>query len=291
MNVHHLELFYYVSKHRGISSASRHMPYGIQQPAISGQMTQLEKDVGVQLFHRRPFALTPPGARLYAEIEPFFRQLTDLPAQIRGHSEQRMRLAAPAPILRDYLPDILARYKKRHPQFRLSLHNVNQSGAEDLLRQHEIDLAITELEGRLAPAINCCELARVPLVLVVPRRAAARSLNDLFRQGRASERLISLPSSERIAKNFQIGLTKRGFSWSPSIQVSSIDLINIYSFLGFGVGVSVGIPRPKANSGLRHIPLPGFPPLTICALWTNPLSELAASFLEDVKKVAARLTR
>src|SRR4030095_11380296 len=138
MNIHHLELFYYVAKHRGISAASRHMPYGIQQPAISGQMTQLESTLGVQLFHRRPFSLTPPGTRLYAEIEPFFRHLRDLPAHVRGHSEQRLRLAAPVPILRDYLPEILAQYKRRHPEFRLTLHNVNQATAEELLRQHEI---------------------------------------------------------------------------------------------------------------------------------------------------------
>ena len=43
MNVHHLELFYYVARHGGISSAVRHMPYGIQQPAVSSQVLQLEK--------------------------------------------------------------------------------------------------------------------------------------------------------------------------------------------------------------------------------------------------------
>jgi len=42
MNVHHLELFYYVAKHAGVSAAARHMPYGIQQPAISAQILQFE---------------------------------------------------------------------------------------------------------------------------------------------------------------------------------------------------------------------------------------------------------
>ena len=52
MNIHHLELFYYVAKHGGISEAVRNMPYGIQQPAISGQVIQLEEFLGVTLFHR-----------------------------------------------------------------------------------------------------------------------------------------------------------------------------------------------------------------------------------------------
>ena len=58
MNVHHLELFYYVAKYGGISEAVRNIPYGIQQPAMSGQVIQLEEFLGITLFQRRPFALT-----------------------------------------------------------------------------------------------------------------------------------------------------------------------------------------------------------------------------------------
>ncbi len=46
MNIHHLELFYYVARHGGISEAVRNMPYGIQQPAMSGQIIQLEEFLG-----------------------------------------------------------------------------------------------------------------------------------------------------------------------------------------------------------------------------------------------------
>jgi len=61
MNVHHLELFYYVAKHGGISAAVRAIPYGIQQPAVSGQMGKLEQELDVKLFERSPFRLTPAG--------------------------------------------------------------------------------------------------------------------------------------------------------------------------------------------------------------------------------------
>src|SRR5438270_1532675 len=137
MNIHHLELFYHVAKHRGISSASRRMPYGIQQPAISGQLLQLERSLGVRLFERRPFGLKPAGIKLFQEIEPFFSGLADLPAQVRGNAQQRLRLAAPGRILRDYLPEIIGRYKRRYPNLELTLHDVNQTSAEELLRRHE----------------------------------------------------------------------------------------------------------------------------------------------------------
>ena len=72
MNIHHLELFYYVAMHEGIAGAVRNMPYGIQQPAVSAQVIQLENDLGITLFQRRPFGLTPAGEELFGFIKPFF---------------------------------------------------------------------------------------------------------------------------------------------------------------------------------------------------------------------------
>ena len=72
MNIHHLELFYFISTYGGITEAARKMPYGIQQPAISAQILRLEEDLGLKLFQRRPFQLTPAGRELYEFVAPFF---------------------------------------------------------------------------------------------------------------------------------------------------------------------------------------------------------------------------
>ena len=77
MNIHHLELFYYVARHGGIAEAVRNMPYGIQQPAVSAQILQLEDSLGVSLFQRRPFCLTPAGDKL-----AFFRGPDAVPFQL-----------------------------------------------------------------------------------------------------------------------------------------------------------------------------------------------------------------
>ena len=107
MNIHHLELFYYVARHGGIMAAVRNIPYGIQQPAVSGQVAQLEEDLGVTLFHRRPFSLTPQGKELYDFIRPFFDNLTPMAEKLRGGIARHLRVAASEIVLRDYLPVIL----------------------------------------------------------------------------------------------------------------------------------------------------------------------------------------
>src|SRR6184192_463698 len=73
-NIHHLELFYYVAKHGGIAAAVRNMRYGIQQPAVSGQIARLEEALGAKLFNRRPFSLLAAGVELFEFVKPFFRQ-------------------------------------------------------------------------------------------------------------------------------------------------------------------------------------------------------------------------
>src|SRR5438046_10625712 len=103
MNIHHLELFYYAARHGGIVPAVRNMPYGIQQPAVSGQIARLEESLGTKLFNRRPFALLPPGVELYEFIRPFFDEIDHVGEAIRGGSAQPMRVAAAAIVLHDFL--------------------------------------------------------------------------------------------------------------------------------------------------------------------------------------------
>src|SRR4051812_10217826 len=94
MNIHHLELFYYVARSGGVSAAARKIPYGIQQPAISAQIIQLEDHVGATLFTRRPFKLTKAGEELFRFIEPFFNGLPEMSRRLRGGGEVHLRIGA-----------------------------------------------------------------------------------------------------------------------------------------------------------------------------------------------------
>src|SRR5205814_7025594 len=144
------------------------MPYGIQQPAVSGQILQLEKTLGLKLFQRRPFALTPAGRELLSFAEPFFGRLHEVPHRLRGEESALLRLAAPATILRNHLPALLQHHKRKHPALRLQLHDANQATAETLLRHGKIDIAITEWEGKPAAGITAAILFMLPLNLVLP---------------------------------------------------------------------------------------------------------------------------
>src|SRR5205814_3034381 len=167
MNIHHLELFYYVARHSGIVPAVRNMPYGIQQPAVSGQIARLEESLGTKLFNRRPFALLPAGKELFEFIRPFFDEIDHVGDAIRGGSAHHLRVAAPAIVLYDYLPEIFRRVRKHFPSFRLSLHEAACIEADRLLQAGEIVIAITVLERTKGHGVRSPALVEFPLVLHV----------------------------------------------------------------------------------------------------------------------------
>lgn len=267
------------------------MPYGIQQPAVSGQILKLEEHLELKLFQRRPFALTPAGRELFEFVEPFFANVEETSARLRGETSQRLRLAAPSAILRDHLPKLLEQHRHEFPRLRLSLHDANQAAAETMLRRQQIDLAITELEGRPPSGIQCCTLLKLPLHLLVFEKRPLRFAAELWKKKEISEPLVCMPANETISKLFREGLRKFSVNWPTSVEVSTLDLIPAYVRSGFGIGVSVSAPGEKVPPKIRRVSLPNFPPLVIAALWRGKLPPVAEAFLEKIKAHSRELER
>ncbi|MFM1557848.1 MAG: LysR family transcriptional regulator [Roseibacillus sp.] len=297
MNIHHLELFYYVAKYEGITAAVRKMPYGIQQPAVSGQILQLEKELEVKLFNRRPFALTPTGEELYDFLYPFFSRLNDVEERLKGEESRHLRIAASASVLRNHLPDLLAEMREEEADLRLTLREVEPADIHGLIMNQQVDLGISIIYGRLTDGLQAVELLKLPLVLLVPEEWNVRKLSDIlvddpYSKGKiAKYPLVGLPPYEVLGKLFQEALDEHEINWAPSMEVDSLDLIGEYAVRGFGAGMGVGIPGVDPLPGLRAIKLPGFPPLVIGALYQGALKPIAKAFLEKARKRARSLAK
>ena len=280
-NLHHLELFYYVAKYGGITPAVRKMPYGIQQPAVSGQMLQLEKELGVKLFNRRPFALTHAGNQLFEFLNPFFSELPNIAEQLMGEESYHLRLAASGTVLSNHLPEVLDKLKRQYPNLKLSMTELIASeSAENLLATQEIDIAITTLNSSLPGSVKKIELLKVPLVLVVPENSEYKTFSKLQSgdDQEITEPLISLSSEHTINVIFQNELKNRGINWDTHVEVTSLELISNYTNRGYGVGLTLDAPGIKLPKGLRKINLRGFPQLRMGILYQGKLKPIAEKF-------------
>ena len=281
MNVHHLELFYYVAKCEGIVAACREIPYGIQQPAVSAQVASLEEELGVRLFERRPFRLTPAGKKLYEFAAPFFGRLKEVEEVVRGQVTQLVRLAGLTEVMREHVPALLVRLRKLYPDLKLTLQEIDQRGAERLIAQGEADLAITVLESRLPPGFRSAVLAQLPMCLLVPADSPYRQAAAVIKAGMKEEvSLISLPGHELLPRLFQREMGRRKLAWRTTVETSSQDLVAIYARTGLGAGLAVRTPDLEADERLRVLPLAGYPTLPIGAFWRGQLGEIPRKLVE-----------
>jgi DNA-binding transcriptional LysR family regulator len=281
-NIHHLELFYYVARHRGISEAVRNMPYGIQQPAVSAQILQLEDHLGVTLFQRRPFSLTPAGEKLFAFIRPFFDGLPGLEDEMRGNSYQ-LRMGGSGILLRDHLPELLLKLRERFPGVKLSLREGHAPQLESWLREQELDLAVTVLDGKTPGGLTARPLLELEMVLLVNKQSKIKSAQDLWKRDPIDEALICLPPTESIPRQFQQELGQKGLEWQPRIEVSSLSLIETYVAYGYGVGLYVDIPRYAYSPKIRVVRLGDFSKVVLGAVWPGKVTPVITAFLEEMQ--------
>jgi DNA-binding transcriptional LysR family regulator len=290
MNVHHLELFYYVARHQGIAEAVRNIPYGIQQPAVSGQIIALEDFLGVKLFQRRPFILSPAGQELYEFIKPFFSNLEPMTKKLQGGTAHHIRIGASEIVLRDHVPYFIGQVKKKFPQLRLTLREGYQPQIETWLEREELDLGFTLIGDNPPPGIQSAPLLSLPLMLLVPKASRFKAADDILLQDKIDSALINLPANEAITRNFQRGLARRGVDWFPSIEVSSLHLIETYVANGHGIGLFVKIPTTKLHKDIRMLPLPDFPPVSFGALWKGRQTPIMQAFLDEARARSVEVT-
>ena len=295
MNVHHLDLFYYVAKYEGITSAVRKMPYGIQQPAVSGQILLLEKELGVKLFNRRPFALTPEGEQLYDFAYPFFSRLDEVEEQLKGEQSRHLRIAASAAVLRNHLPDLLAKLRGESPGMILTLLDSEPSDVHRLLTNQKVDIGVTVVHGRMSEGLRSQDLVKLPLAFHVPTSSKIKTFEDLleeddWKKGMVGKLpLVGLPQHEVLTKIFQDELDSRNINWPVEVEVSSLDTVKEYVARGFGVGIGVAVPGEKMPKGVSTITLRDFPPMRVGAIWQGQLKPIAERFLEAAKVRAKEL--
>ena len=286
MNVHHLELFYYVARHGGIMPAVRNIPYGIQQPAVSAQVAQLEEFLGVTLFQRRPFALTPPGEKLYAFVQPFFSNLEKVADDLQGGQARHFRVGASTIVLRDHMPQLLTAVRKKFPGLKIFLREGYPAQLETLLANDEVDLVVTMIERKPATGFQSLIFLELPLVLLVEKTSRFKSADELWELDKITESLICLPAHEMMTKNFQARLAELGVEWFPSIEASSADLVEGYVANGLGIGLSVNVPGKPLLKNVRALPLTGFPTALVGALWRGKNTPLLDAFLDMARQRA-----
>ncbi|HET6203252.1 MAG TPA: LysR substrate-binding domain-containing protein [Planctomycetota bacterium] len=130
---------------------------GVTQPALSAQIQQLERTLGVLLFERAPrkVVVTPAGQDLLPKARRVLLDADELADAARVRAKPfsgTLRLGAIPTVAPYLLPSVLPRVRRRFPDLRLSVSEERTAGLVESLERGSLDLLVVALEARLEDA-------------------------------------------------------------------------------------------------------------------------------------------
>ncbi|MBW8747611.1 MAG: LysR family transcriptional regulator [Acidobacteria bacterium] len=173
MELRHLRYFTAVVQWKGYREASRHLY--VAQPSISQAVADLENELGIKLFSRegRVARLTPEGQVFYEEALKTLAQAERaiVTAQRAARGEiGRLGIGFMGFATCQFLPDLLRKYKARHPGVVLRLEENVPSGQDLAFDRGEIDIGFTRPPSADRSASYVSRLLfREPLVVALPK--------------------------------------------------------------------------------------------------------------------------
>lgn len=241
-NLHHLQLFYYVAKAKGISPAVKIIPYGIQQPAVSQQLIQLEEDLGIVLFRRRPFELTPAGEKLFKFVSKFFDNLDSELLAVKDDSGVRVRFGCPSVISSNYFPELVSIIVRKYPAMRPHVSELDGYKPFISLINREIDVSLSFGNPPRSKSVVVHDVVSIPLCIVLPKEH--RFLKDGFwpKSDFAKEKWIAVQEQSGGTQELREGLIQFGVTPEFSASTNSIEAALKYVEMGLGIALMAQPP-------------------------------------------------
>src|SRR6516162_2880271 len=147
MNLNHLAIFHAVAQTGSMTLGAERLD--ISQPAVSKQVQDLERALGVHLFDRigRRVYLSQAGEILADYARRLFalaQEAETAMADVRGAGRGRLAIGASTTIGTYLLPAVVAEFWRRHPRVELLVQIENTEHVHGRLAGHELDLGLTE---------------------------------------------------------------------------------------------------------------------------------------------------
>ncbi len=143
-NLKQLYYFHIVAELQSFSLAAKKLY--ISQPAISMQIKNLEKKLGISLIKRGSnFALTDKGEVLYRDLKKIFKTLCEAEQKLLAYSLKDLKkitIGMSEAYSKHFIIEILDKFKHKFPEIGLKFFTENSIHLFDKIISNEIDIAI-----------------------------------------------------------------------------------------------------------------------------------------------------
>jgi DNA-binding transcriptional LysR family regulator len=253
MEIRQLKAFVAIADARTFTAAALRIHY--TQAALSMQIKQLEREVGVPLFTRMPrrVVLTEAGERLLARAQHILREhdaaLAEM-AELAGAKRGRLRLgSASGMVSADSLPAVLKKLRRAHPHAEVS---VTSGTSEELVRKilaGELDAAFVSLPVQ-ARNVETELLSQDQLVAIASPRHALAHQRVVSAFALAGEKLILGERGGNTRRLIDEFFAEAGLKPTVAMELSRQAAIKNMVAADMGVGiVPLSVVRDEVERG------------------------------------------
>ena len=291
MELRQLEYFQAALRAGNITRASEALH--VSQPSVTVAIKKLEGELGVSLLDRSGKRIVPTaeGRVFIGRVDAILSAVADAAAEMRDHQallRGSIRIGITPMMGAILFPDLFARFRREHPDFKISLVEEGTLSLQAHLEKGEIDIGIMVIsdlpsglsslsldQGRmmacLRPGHPLAEYAEIPFGLL-------KDQPFILFQGDTYSRQLILRECER-------------FRFSPNVVFSSSQIGTVMGLVRQGAGIAFFMEEltreflTKDQESIVVRPLADPLLLEVGLAW-NPeryLSKAARAFIDSIK--------
>lgn len=234
-------IFYTVAKYENISKATKELY--VSQPAVTQRIANLEKQLNVTLFNRKPggMTLTKEGRILFNCIKDSIETMNKVETRFSDYINQKEEncIRIKSTSLEDYiiLSNIIVNFSKKYPDISVNLDNDFKDKALKQLLNREIDvvtlkddgnLEIKDYEVMISKKLNFC--------FYTSKRYIEKQNGPIDIYNKAEKYNFILPRKDSIESiEFARFIKKYELNPKSTYQTESVNIRNYFVLNGLGI--------------------------------------------------------
>ncbi len=265
MTLLRLQVFVFLAERLNITKVAQALH--VSQPAISRQLRLLQEEYNLTLFHRngRGLELTADGKTFLKKVESIIAQVDRLKKNNSGEgSAERSKLltiiGTDGPCTM-FLPAIVAKFKKRHPEVQIDLHADTIARVENMIVKGDAEIGVTTSRPR-SRRVACEPYMTQKLVFIVSVRHPMARKGSMTLADLATVPLLIHGAAGRVSTTeFLLNiLSERGNKFNIALRCDTPDAIRNAVRARMGVGIMLAYPvssqrelfSPAASGGAQR---------------------------------------
>jgi DNA-binding transcriptional LysR family regulator len=291
IELRYLQYFVAVAEELNFGRAAERLK--MAQPPLSRQIGRLEKELGVELFHRtkRQVQLTDAGQVFLEEVRPIL-SLVEQSVQAAQRAARgeigHLAIGFEGSFSYDVVPFSLREYQEQFPRVNLVVYEMTTSEQLQAIEDNRIEIGfvIPPFENeRLIVEIVLQER----LIVALPQTHPLAVEQVLSLQDIAEQPLIMGPRDRGCGLYQQVITIFRQAGFEPTIAQETNEIQMMLGFIAAGIGITL-LPASVAyfqRPGVVYRELPSsIPNIELAMVWrADNLSPVLQTFLETVRRL------